>query len=242
MVTSLYANFATAFETPTATELNNSEGVSGGINRDLEPQRARTIEIGVKGLMGRTLQYDIALFHTGVRNELIPFEILNSGGRRFFRNAGRTVRSGAEGGITLTRGALTTSVSYSYSDFIFDEYVVGSTDFEDKRIPGVPVHLGQLGVTWRARGYFVSGDVLGSSKIQVDDGNTAAAEGYVVMNVRAGATATFGRPWLSPIVGIQNVFDTQYVGSVSVNASGGKYYEPAPGRVVYVGLTAAFGR
>jgi len=51
----------------------------------------------------------------------------------------------------------------------------------------------------------------------------------------------FGQSWLSPVLGIQNLFDAHYVGSVSVNASAGKYYEPAPGRVIFAGLTLAVG-
>jgi iron complex outermembrane receptor protein len=52
----------------------------------------------------------------------------------------------------------------------------------------------------------------------------------------------FGRQFVTPVIGVQNVLDREYVGSVSVNASGGKYYEPAPGRLIYAGLTVAIGR
>jgi iron complex outermembrane receptor protein len=59
----------------------------------------------------------------------------------------------------------------------------------------------------------------------------------VVVNLRAGGTALFGRPWLQPVIGVSNVFGTRYVGSVVVNATGGQYYEPAPQRIYYAGLT-----
>jgi outer membrane receptor protein involved in Fe transport len=64
-----------------------------------------------------------------------------------------------------------------------------------------------------------------------------------VTNVRVGGTAVFGRPWLSPVVGVQNLFDRRYVGSVAVNAAGtlatAKFYEPGPGRSWFAGLSAA---
>lgn len=239
---SLYANFSTAFETPTATELNNSEGVSGGINRDLDPQRARTFEVGVKGFIVPHVQYDVALFHTRVQDELIPFELPIAPGRRFFRNAGETERRGGEAGLQVTVGQFLAAAAYSYSDFVFDEYAVSGTDFSGKRIPGVPRHQAQGSLTWRGSKLFVTSEVVTSSRVFVDDANSAAADGYAVLNVRAGARVGLGRPWLMPVLGIQNVFDKTYVGSVSVNASGGKYYEPAPGRVVFLGLTAAVGR
>jgi iron complex outermembrane receptor protein len=41
---------------------------------------------------------------------------------------------------------------------------------------------------------------------------------------------------------VQNVFNRKYVGSVVVNAAAGRYYEPAPGRNLLVGLTVGAGR
>ena len=47
----------------------------------------------------------------------------------------------------------------------------------------------------------------------------------------------------SPVIGVQNLFDKHYVGSVAVNAAGtlatAKFYEPAPGRTWIIGLSAA---
>ena len=67
-----------------------------------------------------------------------------------------------------------------------------------------------------------------------------------VTNVRAGATAAFGRPWLAPVIGVQNLFDRKYVGSVAVNAAGtlatAKFYEPGPGRTLFAGFSAATSR
>jgi hypothetical protein len=67
---------------------------------------------------------------------------------------------------------------------------------------------------------------------------------FTIMNARVGGRAVFGRPWLSPVISVQNLFDRHYAGSVAVNASGAtaaatKFYEPAPGRTWYVGLSVA---
>jgi len=61
------------------------------------------------------------------------------------------------------------------------------------------------------------------------------------MNLRAGGTALFGRPWLAPTIGLQNVFDKRYVSSVAINAAAGKFYEPSAGRALFIQLTAAYG-
>jgi iron complex outermembrane receptor protein len=78
----------------------------------------------------------------------------------------------------------------------------------------------------------------------VNDANAASAPSFTVFNYRVGGTALLGRPWLSPVLGIQNLFDRHYVGSVAVNAAGAtvaatKFYEPAPGRTWYIGVSAA---
>lgn len=76
----------------------------------------------------------------------------------------------------------------------------------------------------------------------MDDQNTAQAAGYAIANIRVGGTAIFGRPWLSPTIGVQNLFDKHYIASVAINAAAGKFYEPSAGRQLFVGLTAAIGR
>ena len=40
----------------------------------------------------------------------------------------------------------------------------------------------------------------------------------------------------SPLVALQNIGGVRSAGSVSVNATGGKFYEPAPGRTLLVRL------
>jgi iron complex outermembrane receptor protein len=78
----------------------------------------------------------------------------------------------------------------------------------------------------------------------VNDANAASAPGYAVVNARAGLNAAVGKPWLMPVVGVLNMLDRRYIGSVAVNASGAslaatKFYEPAPGRTWLIGLSAA---
>ena len=102
----------------------------------------------------------------------------------------------------------------------------------------------QASATWRIKNAYVLAEGIAKSKVFVNDANGAAAPGFAVFNARVGGRAAFGRPWLSPVLGVQNLFDKHYVGSVAVNAAGAtiaatKFYEPAPGRTWYVGLSAA---
>ena len=234
---SVYANISSAFETPTATELGNQADGSAGLNRDLEPQRSTTLEAGLKGEFGRSLRYDLAGYTTYVRDELVPFEIPVSDGRRFFRNAGQTRRAGAEAGLGAEAGSFEMTASYTYSRFRFERFVAGPKIFDGNDIPGTPRHRIQGAVTLSSRRAFavVEGEAAGS--VFLDDGNSDRGPGYEVAHVRAGTRALFGNPSLSVTAGVQNIFDRRYAPSVAVNAARAKYFEPAPGRSVYAGLT-----
>ena len=238
----VHATVSTAFETPTATELANQPDGSAGINRELKPQYATTYEVGVKGIALSRLRYDIALFATSVRDELIPFEIVNGGGRRYFRNAGRTDRRGGEIGLGASAGPLDLGAAYSYSDFTFERYVVDGVDHSGNRIPGIPIQQMQAHLTWSHRGSFATVEGVAAGGVFVDDANAGRSAGSEVMNVRAGTRLALGRGGIAPYVGVQNLFDRRYAGSVVVNAAQGKYFEPAPGRSIYAGLALSFGR
>jgi len=238
---SIYANVSRAFETPTTTELGNQANGSAGFNPDLQPQLSTTYELGLKGIMLTRVQYDLAGFDTEVHDELIAFEVPDGNGRTYFRNAGRTRRQGFEAEVQTDVSAFTIAASYTYSHFRFREYTVDSANYAGNTIPGIPVHQVQASATYHYRALFATIEGQGKTAQFVDDQNRAQAAGYAIMNLRAGGTALFGRPWLAPSIGLQNVFDKHYIASVAINAAAGKYYEPSPGRALYVQLTAALG-
>jgi iron complex outermembrane receptor protein len=70
---------------------------------------------------------------------------------------------------------------------------------------------------------------------------TARNEAASVVNVRLLHTGRLGRAGFRPFLSIANATDTRYNSSVVVNAIGRRYYEPAPGRSVQVGLCLATG-
>ena len=242
LLNAVYANVSTSFETPTATELGNKPDGSAGINPELDPQRAVTFELGAKGTLFDKLRYDAAVYTTQVTDELVPFEHPSIPDRRFFRNAGRTERRGIELGLGATTGPIDLALTYQYAHFRYDEYVTDTDDYSGNRIPGVPRQQLQASATTHRGPLWLTLEGVVSGSVVVDDANTTSASGYEVMHVRAGGSAIFGKPWLSPVIGVQNVFDRRYVGAVSANAQFGRYYEPAPGRTWFAGLTLGYGR
>jgi len=234
---SVYANVSTAFETPTATELGNQPSGAAGVNPDLKPQRSLTYEAGIKGIAAGALQYNAVLFSTRVQDELIPFDIPGGNGRRYFRNAGRTSRRGAELGLAVEAGPIGVGGSYSYANYRFVDFTVGTSDYAGNRIPGIPRQTFQATITLRSTLATLVTEANVADRMFVNDANSESSPGYAVFNARITSGAFREGSGVELVGGIQNLFDTPYVSSVSVNAAGGKFYEPGSQRSVYLGLT-----
>jgi iron complex outermembrane receptor protein len=229
-----YGNVGRSFQTPTTTELTDT---LGGFNPDLQPERATNYEVGVKGTAGGRVSYSLALFHADVADQLIGFAATGIE-RVYFENAGSSAHEGIEAGVSaLVAPGWTASLAYTYSNFKFDEFITEAGDFSGNRVPGVSPHRlhARLGY---ARGPGPSGSLrlTAVDDYFVDSANQNRNDGYIVVDLRFGYTARTGRLEIVPFVGINNVFDVRYNSSVVVNATAGRYYEPAPGRNLYAGL------
>jgi len=64
--------------------------------------------------------------------------------------------------------------------------------------------------------------------------------GYAVASLYAGYLLNWDRWAFNVFARLDNLFDKQYVGSVIVNESNGRYIEPAPGRSWMAGVGATY--
>lgn len=238
----LFASLASAFQTPTTTELSNRPNGAGGFNAELDPTRAWTVEGGVRARLGAAWTGEATLFRTSLSDELVPFEVPSAPGRSFFRNAGSSHHTGWE---VAADGRLAPGVSvrvaYTRVDARFDTYLVDGDDFSGNRIPGLSPYRvdGRLGLE-RGRAY---AEVRGlyADAVPVNDANAATSPAYFVGDVRAGLDGyELGDLAVSPWVALQNVFDRRYNASVVVNAFGGRFFEPGPGRTVRLGAAVTW--
>ena len=246
----VYANAGSSFETPTTTELTNRPDTAGGFNPALDPQRAWTYEVGGRGTVGKRGDWSIAAFQADVTDELISYEVPSSPQRRFFRNAGSARHRGLElsAGLSLFTG-LHLRAAYTYSDFRYVRYAFSPDTspprvLDGRALPGIPkhaLHLTLRGETGSIRGAWVEVETTGTSSILVDDALSLRTSPWWTTNVRLGWAGRVGRTSLEPFVAANNIFNRLYIGSVVINAAQGRYYEPAPGRNVYLGLSVALG-
>ncbi|HWP39170.1 MAG TPA: TonB-dependent receptor [Gemmatimonadales bacterium] len=233
-----YVSVATSFETPTTTELANRPTGPGGFNPELNPQTAVNYEVGVRGRVSSVGAYSVALYQAGVTNELIPFEVPGDPGRRYFRNAGSATHRGIEADVTLRLAdPLALVIAYAYSDFKFDEFRTATATFDGNDIPGVPRHYLHWSVRYDApASLWLAVDNTHASGYYVDDANTLRTGGWWSVGFRGGWQANLGAWRIAPFAGLLNATNQRYVGSVSVNAGFGRFFEPAPLRNGYIGL------
>ena len=236
----LYASVARGFETPSLNELFYS-GPGASFSFDLKPATSTHLETGIKALLGNNSRLDIALFEVRTRDELVV--AASAGGRTSYINAGRTLRRGIEAALDVRwSGGFSGRLAYTGLRAEFDEAYTGNSGVvaAGNRLPGVPSSqlYGELAWKHAVSGFQAAIETLARSRVYVDDTNAArSAPGYAIANLRFALDRDYGALSVGTFLRIDNLFDRQYVGSVIVGDSNGRYYESAPGRNWLAGIT-----
>ncbi len=237
----IYGNIVRSFDPPTTTELANPTGATG-FNTELEAQTATNYEIGVKGLLPGQARYEIALFHIAVDKELIRFE-LAGGNQSFFENAGSSTHNGLETALTLEMlPGLSSTLTYTYSDFTFDTFQDRSgNNFDGNNIPGVPDNAFHIELSYHhSNGFYASWDLLYADSFYADNANTVKIDAYNAANLRTGFIRSWRHWGFYPFIGVNNMFDEEYFDNIRLNANFGRYFEPAPERNYYGGINIRY--
>jgi iron complex outermembrane recepter protein len=139
--------------------------------------------------------------------------------------------------------------AWTYSDYRFREYsftdTAGTHVLDGRSLAGIPDNW--LNLTIRAQpaafaGAWAEVQPTYSSGYLVSDVADTRTSPWWSTNVRAGWDGEAGSMRLAPFIGINNAFNHKYVSSVVINAARGRFYEPAPGRNVYLGISIGAGR
>jgi iron complex outermembrane recepter protein len=257
----VYASYGKGFETPTLNDLayRSVDGSLPGLNFGLKPARSDNYEVGVKAGQGR-VRADLAFFYIQTEDELAVLQNFN--GRTVDQNIGETNRRGLELAVDSTwAGGFSGRLAYTYIRAVVGQAyaeciaapcnplanpggplpanykTVAAGDY----LPAVPMNSVYAGITWSyvPLAFSATLEAQGRAKIYADDRNSDAAAGFWVANLRAGFEQETRRWRFSEYIRLDNLANRAYVGSVIVDETNSRFFEPAPGRTEYIMFNAA---
>ena len=132
------------------------------------------------------------------------------------------------------------SSAYSYSRFRFEDYRTTGGDFAGNDIPGIPRHNLFTELGFERASYYVRLNMQAVGGMYAEDANQVSVAGYTLWNARFGKRFEAGGQVWEPYLGLDNLFDRRYFDNVRINAAAQRYFEPGPGRTLYVGMRATF--
>ena len=239
---SIYSSISEGYSAPTLAEVLPSTSI---FNNTLNAEKGTSIEVGIRSeLFNRQIRLNIATYNFRLRETIVIRT--DNNGADYFANAGTTSQKGIESTIAWTPTWGTKRLetfrlwmSYTYNDYHFLNYTSGSNDYSGNLLTGVPPTVVVSGVDiMLKKGWYLNAVMNYTDHIPVNDGNTEFAHDYKIFSARIGKRMNIWRfNSVEIFAGIDNAFDEKYSLGNDLNAAGGRYYNVAPGRNFYGGLT-----
>jgi iron complex outermembrane receptor protein len=240
-VLSWYGSVSSGFSPPSLAEVRPS---TGSYNNLLNPEHGINYETGFRGTaLNHHLLFDAAFFMFKL-DETIVIQRAEDGAD-YYVNAGKTDQRGIEARLSWnqvmegqTFSAFKAWVSYAYSHFRFSDYVQDGVDYSGNRLTGVAPTVATLGLDASIWKFYANATLGYVDAIPLNDANTEYADEYVLLGGRIGFKAQLGRHLpFELFAGIDNALNEKYSLGNDLNAIGGRYYNAAPERNYFAGLT-----
>ncbi|HEY4149770.1 MAG TPA: TonB-dependent receptor, partial [Chitinophagaceae bacterium] len=239
---SVFASITRGFSPPGISELLPSTGV---ISTNLQAEEGINYELGARAsLFKGSLRLEAIGFYFDLNHALVTRK--DNSGADYYVNAGNTKQRGIECSADYTKFFHHSFIEYlsvqpalTVSDFTYGSYQKDTSSYNGHQLPGVPSHtLSVVADLQSAKGYYINTTWYSSAKIYLDDANSAVAAPYHLLGARLGwKGAVRHNMKLNLYVGADNLLNENYSLGDDINATGGRYYNPAAGRNYYVGLS-----
>ncbi|MDT3403009.1 TonB-dependent receptor [Mucilaginibacter terrae] len=241
------ASVSRGYSTPTIAEVRPTNNI---VNTSLQPETGWNYETGFRlRNQDESLMLDASVFYYRLNNTIVNQRLANE--TDYFINAGGTRQLGVELNFTawllcqknegFIRG-IQFNEALTYNGFNFRNYTVNNNNYSGNRLTGVPRQVAVSSLQFRfpkAIYLFVQHNYTG--KLPVNDANTVYAEKYHLLQAKTGWAFNAGRKLkLNIYAGADNLLNQKYSLGNDLNAVGNRYYNPAPLRNYYAGLSVGF--
>jgi len=237
-----YASYGQGFQTPIVAELAYQANGAAGPNLGLKAATSKNAEVGAKMHEGN-LASEIALFQTRTNDEIVINS--NTGGRAPYQNAGRTLRQGVELSLNYAFSpSWRAQFAYTYLDATYRDAFSTCIATPCTAATKVPVNAGNRlpGISrnnvygtvrfGHEGGWYASVNAQYLTDVMANDVNTASASSYALVGADGGYRVELGSFTVNAFIRINNALDRAYVGSIIVNDTNGRFFEPGAPRAV----------
>ena len=233
----LYINLSESYETPTLSELSSNPSGQGGFNNLLSIQKAKNFDFGLR-FKSKSTNFSVVGFVVNTENDLVPYELEQFPGRTFYQNAGKTLRKGIEIDFNhqLNKN-FSTSITYNFTNFKYDEYISGNLNLKGKYLPGIPTRFGNFELKYKnSKKIIVTYSRNYRGNLYANDNNTEEISSFWRDDINLSIPLKVGKNSFDFFFGCNNIFDKLYSDNVRINAFGNRFYEAAPGRIFFTGI------
>ena len=239
----LYASVSRGFSPPGTAEILPSTSI---INTSLQAEHGLNYEAGIKSnWLQQRLYVEVNAFYYQLKNAIVQRR--DASGADYFANAGSTRQRGIESQASyqlLPNNKRFISdariwASHTYNRFRYQDFKVVATDYSGNKLPGVATHIVAAGIDVTTRpGWYINLTWFYNDPMALNDANTDRAASYIVAGGRTGWRTQLGKAVMMDVfAGVDNLFDVTYSLGNDINATGGRYYNAAPGVNYYGGVS-----
>ena len=234
----IYVNYSNGFETPTLNEFSSNIS-NTGFNENLDSSKYNNYEIGFSNFNSLSnLNYRIIYFKSYSKNEIVSYQLEDFPDQNFYRNSGKTSRSGIESEINFkVNQKLKLNLISTIGNYKFVKYEVNGQDFSNNRIAGLPKnqHVFNLNYSLTKKINLIL-DFKMFGNMYADNSNKTIINDYKKINLTMFKDFNISNKNWNGFISINNLTNTKYFDNIRINAFGSRYYEPAPGLNFMLGI------
>ncbi|MEY3059933.1 MAG: hypothetical protein RL000_1285 [Bacteroidota bacterium] len=239
----VYAQLSKGYSSPTIAEIRPS---AGGTFTGLQAEYGWNKELGFKWSADRgRIFFSTVVFQFDLRDAIV--RQTNVAGAEYFTNAGAAVQKGLEAEfnwIVLNRiegkalNYLQLFSAYTLNDFKFGEYRLGNNNYEGNKLTGVPEEVLIIGLNAELFNHFYFNFNFNyTGSMPLNDANSVKASAYRLWQNKLGWRGNIRNKAIDIFLLTDNLSDEQYSLGNDINAFGGRFFNPAPGRNFLLGCS-----
>lgn len=207
----LFGNLSRSIDPPVTWQLGST---GNGYIRDVRPQKANTVEFGVRGSAG-VFDGSLTAYRSWVQKELLTVVInqatATSDALTATSNGSPTIHQGLEAGLSARLweneegDSLSLRQAYTFNDFHYQH----DATFGDNQLPGLPRQVYQAALQYnQAKGYYAEFNAQSVSSYYVDFANSLSAPSYTLFGAKLGYEAP-SKQW-NVFVDLRNLTNQRY--------------------------------